>query len=317
MAAESPSSPGARGAVRFVSSVAVSHVVTYLVAGLFASRLFDYPGIFEQPIIRDYYLPYGSVDPVWSLGFQVVRGVLFGLVLLPLRRFLAATRLGWLWLWLVFLAIGILGTPAAAPGSLEGVIYSRLPLWFHAIGLPEVALQTLAFSYLVHRTLRAAAHPLPPLLGTLLNAVVVACISFLGYTVVSLGFAFSAGVGFASGSNLLVLGQFVAPLALTFATALVPRHRWWLSRHVLLYLASAAALASYQAVALGSTGWLYVLVAPVLPVLISLAITRPRTGPPLDTGRGKAPPGPREPRPADEADHHVGQRLADRRDRQF
>lgn len=273
-----PISPhtGARGAARFVFSATVSQVVTYVVAGLIASRVLDYQGIFEEPIIRDYYLPYGSTDVVWSMVLQVARGVLFGLVLLPFRGFLAVTRWGWLWLWFVFVVIGILGTPAAAPCSLEGIIYTKIPLWFHAIGLPEILLQTLAFSFLVHRTLRAAGHPLPPRLHTLFNALAVACISFIGYTVVSLMFAFSAGVGLASGSDLRVLGQFVAPLLLSFATVLMPGDRWWLPKHVLLYLASAGALAAYQAIVLGSAGWVYVLLAPILPVLISLAMTRPR-----------------------------------------
>lgn len=266
----------ASGSVRFVFSVVGSHVATYFVAGLIASRAFSYQALLEQPVIRDYYLPYGSVDVVRFAVLQVVRGILFGLVLLPLRGFLAATRAGWLWLWLVFLVVGILGTPAAAPGSLEGVIYTRLPVWFHLIGLPEIALQTLAFSWLVHRTLRAAEHPLPRWLGTLLAAAAVTSISFLGYTAVSLAFAFSAGVGLESGSDASVLGQFVALLVLTFAVVLVRRDRWWLPKHVLLYVASAGALAAYQWFVLGSAGWTYVLLAPILPALISMTMTRPR-----------------------------------------
>lgn len=264
------------GTGRFVLSVAVNHVVTYLVAGLIASRALDYPGIFEQPVIRDYYLPYGTVDPLWSVTLQVVRGAIFGLVLLPFRALLASSRLGWLWLWLLFLGVGILGTPAAAPDSFEGVLYTRLPLWFHLIGLPEVTLQTLAFSLLTHRTLRAADHPLPARWRTLLSALTVACISFLGYTAVSLGFAFAAGVGMASGSDARVLGQFIAPLLITFLLVLVPGDRWWLPKHAALYLLSAVSLAAYQALVLGSTGWLYVLLAPILPVLISALMSRPR-----------------------------------------
>ena len=269
----------AGGAGHFVASVSISHVATYVLAGLVASRVFDYPGLFELPVMRDYYRPYASVDVLWSGGLQVLRGVMFGLVLLPLRAFLASSRWGWCWLWLLFVGVGILGTPSAAPGSLEGVVYTRLPLWFHAIGLPEMLLQTLVFSYLVHRSLRAAEHPLPGGVQSLLRAAAVASFSFLGYTAVSLVFAFSAGVGLASGSDLRVLGQFVAPLLLSFAAALVPGDRWWLPRHGGLYLASAGALAAYQAAVLGSAGWVYVLVAPVLPVLISLWLTRPRGAP--------------------------------------
>lgn len=276
-----PTSPltGAWGAARFVFLVTISHLVTYFVAGLVASRVFDYSAIFQEPVIRDYYLPYASPSVAVAWGLQVVRGALFGLVLLPFRRLLAESRWGWLWLWLLVVVIGILGTPAAAPGSLEGVIYTQIPLWFHAIGMPEMLLQTLAFSFLVHRTLRSAEHPLPAWARTLLSAVSVASISFLGYTAVSLAFAFSAGVSLQAGSDLSVLGQFIAPLVLTIAAVLVTVERWWLPKYVALYVASAGALALYQWLVLGSAGWAYVLLAPILPVLISAAMTRPRKPP--------------------------------------
>ena len=113
-----PTSPltGTRGAARFVFLVAVSHLVTYFVAGLVASRVFDYSAIFEEPVIRDYYLPYASPTVALSWGLQVVRGALFGLVLLPFRRSLAATRWGWLWLWLLFVVVGIPRHPVRRTG---------------------------------------------------------------------------------------------------------------------------------------------------------------------------------------------------------
>ena len=120
----------------------------------------------------------------------------------------------------------------------------------------------------------------------------VACISFLGYTAVSLAFAFSAGVGLEAGSDLSVLGQFVAPLVLTIAAVLVTVERWWLPKHVLLYVASVGALALYQGVVLGSAGWAYALLAPIVPVLISLAMTRPRRPPAPQPTATTAAPGP-------------------------
>jgi hypothetical protein len=264
------------GSLRFVASAAIGHVVTYLLVGLVASRALDYAELLERPAISDYYLPYGSVDLMASTALQVLRGVMFGLALLPFRGVLSAARWGWLHLWVVFVVMGILGTPAAAPSSFEGLLYTRLPLSFHAIGLPEMLLQTLVFSVLLHRTLRARTHPLAPRTRVPADALAVACIAFLGYTAVSLVFAFAAGVGLASGSDARVLGQFVAPLVLGFLAVLLARGRWWAPTHAALYIASAAALALYQGLVLGSTGWVYVLAAPALPVLISLAMTRER-----------------------------------------
>lgn len=37
----------------------------------------------------------------------------------------------------------------AAPGSIEGFIYTKLPLWYHLGYLPDILLQTLAFSVLL------------------------------------------------------------------------------------------------------------------------------------------------------------------------
>lgn len=265
---------GLRGPLRFVASAALGQVVTYLLVGLIASRALDYADILGRPVISAYYLPYGSVDFVVSTVFQLVRGILFGLVLLPFRVVLAGSRWGWLWLWTLFVAVGILGTPAAAPSSFEGLLYTRIPLWFHAIGLPEMLLQTLLFSVLVHRALRAETHPLGPRAHVLVGALATACIAFLGYTAVSLVFAFAAGVDLASGSDAGVLGQFAAPLILHFVAVLVARGPWWAPSHAALYVAAAAVLALYQGLVLGSTGWTYVMLAPVLPVLISLAMTR-------------------------------------------
>lgn len=60
---------------------------------------------------------------------------------------------------------------------------------------------------------------------------------------------------------------------------LVKVGRWWLPKHVALYVASAGALALYQWLVLGSAGWTYVLLAPILPVLISAAMTRLKAPP--------------------------------------
>ncbi|MBN1519743.1 MAG: hypothetical protein JW923_06605 [Spirochaetales bacterium] len=264
------------GVWRFVASVTVWHVLTYFVFGFIASNVLGYRDLFELPIIRDYYRPFGSVSNLIGPAVQVLRGLAFALVLLPFRRTLSEARLGWLWLWGLFLGIGILGTPSAAPSSIEGVVYSKLPLWFHAIGLPEIGLQTLSFSFLVHAGLTGKR------LGTgaggrLLKALSVACVAFAGYTVVSIGFALAAGANVSeSGTDLAVLGQFVAPLALAFGAALASARLGLIRVHAALYVLSAAALWAYQHFALGGANLAYALLAPVLPVAISWLLNRPK-----------------------------------------
>lgn len=268
--------------LKFIGSVCVQHVLTYFVLGFLASLILDYRQIFQQEVIRDYYLPFGSLGLTLGPFLQVLRGLLFALVLLPFRNFLRGEVLGWLWLWLLFLGIGILGPPSAAPSSLEGLVFTRIPLWFHALGLPKIVLQTLAFSLLVHRSLRKedGQEKKSALPSRVIQALVVACLSLLAYSLVSVAFALALGVPVESGAaNLAVLGQFLAPLLFTFLIQLIGNPRRILIEHGMLYVASVLALLLYQALILGGFSWVYVSLAPLLPVLVSLLLKSRNQGP--------------------------------------
>ncbi len=58
-------------------------------------------------------------------------------------------KYGWLKLWAFIAIIGIVNTPAPAPFSIEGMVYTQLPLEFHFKGAPEILVQTLLFSYFI------------------------------------------------------------------------------------------------------------------------------------------------------------------------
>ena len=124
----------------------VAHTVTYFVIGVLAFFVFDYGRLFAETELR--FLMRPTTDPAVMAGplFQPIRGLLFGALFFMLRETVFATRWGWLRLWLVLLVVGIIGPPGPAPGSLEGMIFTKIPLWVHLKGLPEVVLQTLVFS---------------------------------------------------------------------------------------------------------------------------------------------------------------------------
>jgi hypothetical protein len=241
--------------------------------GLLASLLFDYKSIFLLPIISDYYKPINSIAAYLGPAVQILRGVLFGLVLLPLRNFIKENKYSWLWLWLLIIVLGIINTPAASPSSIEGVVYSKIPTWFHFFGLPEIVVQTLLFSVLVQRKLRAEEHPLPEIMKKSLNALVSACISFVGYTVVSIIFALSVGSGIDStNASIRIIGQFIAPLFIIFIFALLKKPGNEILRHIIMYALSVLVIAAYQQFILGSAGALYVFIAPILPICISFFV---------------------------------------------
>jgi hypothetical protein len=90
-----------------------------------------------------------GLDSPWVAAgpaLQSVRGSIFALALFPFRDQFLDARRGWLRLWGLLIGLGILSTYGPAPGSVEGAIYTRLPLAFHMFGAPEVYVQSLAFA---------------------------------------------------------------------------------------------------------------------------------------------------------------------------
>ena len=132
-----------------VVKTAVAHTVTYAVIGVLAFFVFDYARLFAETELR--FLMRPTTDPVVMAGplLQPIRGLIFGALLFVLRETLFGTRWGWLRLWLVLVVVGIIGPMGPVPGSLEGLIYTRVPLSVQLKGLPEVVLQTLVFSRIV------------------------------------------------------------------------------------------------------------------------------------------------------------------------
>jgi hypothetical protein len=286
----------------FLLRSSILHAVTYFAAGILFSSIFDYRRLFDSPIIRDYMRAFGSPEVAWGPWLQPLRGLLLGAAILPFRSFLAGKKAGWIYLWLLFLGLGIVGTPAASPASFEGLIYSKLPLWYHLVGLPEICLQTLAYSWLVHLYLR---HPkglvrdLPPVFGSILGAIAGGCFAFMGYAVASIAFAYASGSGLsnAEGSmNLRTQGLFIAPfllngvLVFSSSRGRLPIKRF-LPLLALAYPLNALAVAAYQGLFYGGISAAYVLLAPLLPAAIVAAAARPRAATEADPLARRRPSG--------------------------
>jgi len=58
-------------------------------------------------------------------------------------------RYGWLRLWALPVGLSVLSTTGPAPGSIEGFIYTRIPVASQLKGYIEVLPQTLLFSLMV------------------------------------------------------------------------------------------------------------------------------------------------------------------------
>jgi hypothetical protein len=274
---------GSSAAGRFLFRLTAIHTVTYLMVGIVASIVIDYRAVFDQPTVGTYMRDFGSVALLVGPLVQVIRGLVTAVVLLPFRAVLAG-RLGWLWLWSLLVGLGILSTSAAAPSSIEGIVYSRIPLWYHALGLPEMLLQTLLFSVIAAFY---ASHPggvlaeLPPVFNRLVRALAVASVAFAAYAVVSVVFALSVGATLDAGQNLTleVQGIFIIPFVINagiaYRTAVGRMRKQSLLAASLSYVTGATAVLAYQSIIAHDVSLSYALIAPVLPaVTIWLASAR-------------------------------------------
>ncbi len=127
----------------------VTHTVTYFVMGALAFFVLGYERLYAETSLK--YIMRQTTEPIVMAGplFQPLRGAIFGVVFVLLRRSLFEQGGGWLRLWAVLVALGILNTFGPAPGSVEGMVYTTLPLRVQFIGLPEVLLQSLLLSFVV------------------------------------------------------------------------------------------------------------------------------------------------------------------------
>lgn len=63
-----------------------------------------------------------------------------GLVLLPLRKAFIDEKHGFLKLWLLIVGLSVFSTFAAAMGSIDGFIYTKVPAIEQVLGYPEAFL---------------------------------------------------------------------------------------------------------------------------------------------------------------------------------
>ncbi len=132
--------------VKFVGKITLVHVITYIACGMVAMTLFHYQSSLSQAGMRDTNSLIVGLAPV----FQVVRGALFGIVLWLFKKSFIHSKYGWLMIWTMILIIGILNTPATAPGSIEYFIYYEpTEFWNLEIGgMLEILIQTILFSFI-------------------------------------------------------------------------------------------------------------------------------------------------------------------------
>ena len=130
----------------FAWRVIALHAVTYFLVGAVSYFALDYHDVIAQTDLKYVMRPTDSPWVAVGPGMQAGRGLLFAVVLWPFADRLLAGLRGALALWGLFLGRAILGPSVAAPGSLEGLIYTSVPVGVQLLWLPEVVVQTGLFA---------------------------------------------------------------------------------------------------------------------------------------------------------------------------
>jgi hypothetical protein len=126
--------------LKFTWRVIVAHTIAYFIAGIIAMNLFNYSELFLSGTFSLFMKP--ATEPIIALGpcLQIIRGVIMALVLLPVRKVFTEEKYGFLKLGLLVFGLSVLSTFAAAFGSIDGFIYTKLSLVEQIIGYPEAFL---------------------------------------------------------------------------------------------------------------------------------------------------------------------------------
>ena len=126
----------------------VAHTLTYFLMGILAFNFLKYSDSFSQGVLACFMRPTSDAWVAAGPALQWIRGIIFALAFYPLRESFFGKKNGWLVLGWVLVALGILSTFAAALGSVEGAIYTILPI--SITNYLEVVPQAFLFSGLLY-----------------------------------------------------------------------------------------------------------------------------------------------------------------------
>ncbi|RCW58732.1 MULTISPECIES: hypothetical protein [Halanaerobium] len=129
--------------IRFI----LVHVITYVFISVVFKNLQNYASAF---ITMDAFSNFRSPDSTivrLAPVFQIFRGAFFAFILYPFYNTLIKSDYAWVKMFFLIWGFSLIGSVAPIPGSIEGMIYTKMSLVEHLIGLPEITVQIFVFSW--------------------------------------------------------------------------------------------------------------------------------------------------------------------------
>lgn len=131
----------------FAWRVIASHTVAYFIAGIFALSVLDYREQFASGWLSTLMRPVDSPWTAAGAGLQLLRGLIIAAVLFPFRQVVLETVRGWLKLLGLVLGLSYLSTIGPTFGSFEGYVFTKVPVAYHLLGVPEALLYAVLFVF--------------------------------------------------------------------------------------------------------------------------------------------------------------------------
>ena len=126
----------------------IVHSITYFIMGIIAYNFLNYEQAFASKEMICWMRQTNDSLVMAGPLFQPIRGLLFAIAFYPLKEILFGKKNGWLIIWLILVLLGILSTFGPAPGSIEGMIYTILPISIY--NYIEVIPQALLLSVILY-----------------------------------------------------------------------------------------------------------------------------------------------------------------------
>ena len=134
-----------KNSLKFIYRITIAHTIAYFIAGIFALLFMNYKEHFASESLGMLMLPVDS--PMVALGpsLNILRGIILGLILLSARTVILGDK-GFLKLAMLTLGMSFISTIGPTPGSFEGYIYTKLPVQYHLLGIPETLIYVSLFA---------------------------------------------------------------------------------------------------------------------------------------------------------------------------
>jgi len=132
-------------ALRFIAI----HFATYVACGIMfmlVSGYFDY--FAADPIMSIVMRPPDDIRVALAIPGQIIRGLVLAFAIYPFRSTILDKPYGWLKLFLLLFILTGLGSVSPGPGTIEGFFYTYFDFSNPLLGMPELIVQMLGFSWL-------------------------------------------------------------------------------------------------------------------------------------------------------------------------